>query len=274
MAGMLSSTKGVRKTGGAMWRVAVLCWLSIANLLAAQTAGNTAPLLTNVAQIRKLSFAELATQRPIQLKALVTYYSPQWPILLVQDPTGGIYVELTDLPKIATGNLIQLDAVSGPHGYLVAGKFKVLADKAPWPAPHRPTFEEFDSGKYDSQYILLTGYLYSIGNRSGHFVLEFQGPQNKRFRALIPDDSISLDQLEKWIDCRLELTGVAGIELNGLGVNTGCQLWVADPSHIKVLEKSPADPLVTTPKVIAEIHQFSLRNEPLRRLSVLGVVTR
>jgi PAS domain S-box-containing protein len=274
MAGVFSSKKARRNAGSAMWIAAVLCWLSVASLLPGQTAGNTPPLLTNVSQIRKLSSAELTAQRPVQLKALVTYYSPLWPILLVQDSTGGIYVELTDLPKIASGNLIQLDAVLGPQGYLVEGKFKVLADKAPWPAPHRPTFEEFDSGKYDSQYILLTGYLYSIGNRSGHFVLELQGPQNKRFRALIPDDSISLDQLEKWIDCRLELTGVAGIEVNGLGVNTGCQLWVAEPSHIKVLEKSPADPLVTTRRVVAEIHQFSLRNEPLRRLSVLGVVTR
>jgi PAS domain S-box-containing protein len=254
--------------------VAALCWLSAGNFLHGQTSGNATPVLTSVAQIRKMSSAELTTRRPVQLKALVTYYSSLWPILLVQDSTGGIYVELNDLPKIASGNLVQIDAVLAHQGYLIQSKFKVLAEKAPWPAPCHPSFDEFDSGKYDSQYIAISGYLYSIGNRLGHFILELQGPADKRFRALIPDDSISLDQLEKWIDCRLELTGVAGIEVNGLGVNTGSKLWVADPSHIKVLETSPANAHITTRKVIAEVHQFNLRSEPLRRLSVLGVVTR
>jgi len=254
--------------------VTALCWLSLGCLLYGQTSGDTAPVLTNVAQIRRLSSVEITNQRPVRLEALVTYYSPLWPLLMVQDSTGGIYVELKELPRIATGNRVEIRANLAAQGFLNDATFKVLAEKAPWPAPPHPGFAEFDSGKYDSQYIAIGGILYSVGNRLGHYVLELQGPAGKRFRALIPDSSISLEQLEQWIDCRLELTGVSGIEVNGLGVNTGCQLWVADPSHVRVLETAPADALNATRKVIAAIHQFDIRSEPVRRLSVLGVVTR
>ena len=253
--------------------VALLCLLP-AGFLAGQTPDNATPALTNVAQIRSRSSLDVTNRRPVLLTALVTYYSPLWPILLVQDSTGGIYVELKDLPEIATGNLVELRADLAPQGYLSNPIIKVLADKSAWPVAARPRFDEFDGGKYDSQYIAISGFLYSIGNRFGHFVLELQGPGNKRFRALIPDGTITLEQLEKWIDCRLEMTGVAGLEVNGLGVNTGCQLWIADPSHISVLETAPVDGFATTHKVIASIHQFDIRNEPVRRLSVLGVVTR
>jgi PAS domain S-box-containing protein len=195
-------------------------------------------------------------------------------MLMIQDSTGGIYVELKELPEIATGNRVEVRAELAPQGYLVNARFKVLAEKAEWPIPPHPNFEEFAGGKYDSQYIAVSGYLYSAGDRLGHFVLELQGPSNNRFRALIPDGTITMEQLLKWIDCRLELAGVSGLEVNGLGVNTGCQLWVSDPSHIKVLEGSKLNTLNGPRKTIAAIHQFDIRNEPVRRLSVLGLVTR
>lgn len=254
--------------------LAAFFWLLPQSLLCGQTPGNATTVLTNVAEIRKLSSTEVKNHRPVRLDALVTYYSPSWPILLVQDATGGIYVELKALPQIATGNRVEINAELAPQGYLTNPKFKVLAEQSKWPEPLRPSFEEFDSGKYDSQYIAVSGYLYSIGNRLGHHVLELQGPLNKHFRALIPESGITLQQLEKWIDCRLELTGVSGLEVNGLGVNTSCQLWVADSSHIKVLETSVVDEPNATRKVIAAIHQIDIRNEPLRRISVLGFVTR
>ena len=55
--------------------------------------GGVAAVLKTVAQIRKLSRDEAMLQRPIRLRAVVTYSDPSWDLLFIQDSTAGIYVD-------------------------------------------------------------------------------------------------------------------------------------------------------------------------------------
>jgi hypothetical protein len=73
------------------------------------------PLLTSVRQIRELTPEQAALGYPLRLRAVVTYFDPYE--MLVQDPTGGIYVK-SEHSGIQTeaGQLVLLEGVSGP-GY-------------------------------------------------------------------------------------------------------------------------------------------------------------
>jgi hypothetical protein len=82
-------------------------------LCRAQAQGSL-PVLTQAAQIRKLSSREAQRQYPIRLQGVLTYYTPELRLTFFQDSTAGIYVNILGTPPEArTGDLVEVRGVSG-----------------------------------------------------------------------------------------------------------------------------------------------------------------
>ncbi len=62
-------------------------------VLAQAACRPTEPTVYTTAQQIKLANGDAQQHsRPVQLRATVTYYDPAWQILMVQDETGGLYI--------------------------------------------------------------------------------------------------------------------------------------------------------------------------------------
>ena len=126
------------------------------------------PVLTSVAEIRKLGQEEADRHYPVRLKAVVLYCDPPLNILLVQDSSGGIRVELRD-PRIqlSQGDAVILRGVTarGQFYPLVRNSSAETTGKASLPPPARLIAADLDSPQRQNQFSEIHGTVLSWSDR-------------------------------------------------------------------------------------------------------------
>jgi signal transduction histidine kinase/CheY-like chemotaxis protein len=95
--------------------VIVLFWLSL--VTGCQDKQSPSLPLTSVDQIQRLGESHLRQGLPVQLEGIVTFYDDTWRLMVVQDPSGGIPVEVrSHFPGIVRGDRIQLAGFTAYEG--------------------------------------------------------------------------------------------------------------------------------------------------------------
>ncbi len=248
---------------------------------------DTLPILKSVRQAHVLSTSEAVRNYPVHLdRAQVTYYDPTIFCLFIMDSTDGIFVDFRDqsLPQIRAGDIVTVDAVSGPgkvNAVLLHARFRVLRHS---PLPDAPlvSFDRILSGAWDSRWISLEGVVRSVrrpsemtayagepGFGSSNIILTLSsGPD---LVDVITTASSRIDP-GMLIDARIRLRVVVGCRFNQRLQLIGVHVYANNLSGIEVLERPPSDPYSLPVTDTAGVMRRSLF-APGHRVRVHGVVT-
>ncbi|MGA3372163.1 MAG: sensor domain-containing diguanylate cyclase [Terracidiphilus sp.] len=141
--------------------------------LAAQAAGQSAPppasrrVLHSISEIYALSVDQAKLGYPIDFEAVVTYSDAEWGTLFVQDGFGHTYIHMdarkTNYPL---GSRVRVTGVTAFSGFAISiAKPKIqFLGAGPEVKPIPKTFEELNTGAYDSQLVVTEGVLHPCIN--------------------------------------------------------------------------------------------------------------
>lgn len=235
-------------------------------------ARETLPALTTVAAVRRLSPAEADRGYPVRLRAVVTYFDPRSRYLVVQDATGGIYVQIEapDLP-LARGQLVQVEGMSTPGVYsrsVAKAKLK-SAGAAPMPAPRSTSLGQLATGSEDCQWVEARGVVRAAVRETSWVVLHLFANQTElRILVNVP----SPGDLARLVGGRVKVVGVCGTLTNPRGELKMVQLLVSRLDDLTVEEAASGEPEALPLTPAGQVGKLSDRGD--RRVRVEGNAVR
>ncbi len=144
--------------------VSPLRWLAIFCVMAGAffTGGVAAAseTLTNASDVLALSVGEASSGLPVSVKGVVTAAEPSWTgRFFVQDPSGGIFVQLITNTQPVPGDIVQVEGVSskGKYAPVISRPHWVKLGMAPLPKAKHISAERLMSGAEDSQRVEVSG---------------------------------------------------------------------------------------------------------------------
>ncbi len=258
-----------------------MSWIGTAVPACAQ---DSPPLLTRVAQIRKLTAQEAQRRYPIQLRGVLTYYMPELGVTFFQDSSAGIYIKVTgDAPPAHAGDLVEIRGVTGP-GYFapqVEDPSITVFGKAPLPPAVSFPFENLLTGAQDSQWIEVRGIVRSTSIEDVNPPLMEKGPPclvlgiaagNNKFKARIREfqPGVSYSYL---IDAAVSIRGACATLFNEKRQLVGIQLYVPGLEQVHIEEAAPADAYALPIQPANSLMQFTPERASGHRIRVQGTAT-
>jgi PAS domain S-box-containing protein len=265
---------------------AVLSMLAASEILAASRtpAPGNLPVLTQVAQIRRLPVEQSRLKYPVKLRGVITYSVPEWGVTFLQDSTAGIFLwGSPSLAKVRAGDLAEI------HGRTAPGDFAPVVDQPQvqvlgptrLPSAHRFTLEELFAGGEDSQWVEVRGIVHSVGlgqwikpdlrEATPSLVLEIAA-DGRKFDAWI-GDSPKGTNYQDLVDKAVVVRGVCGTESNEKRQLVAVHLFVPKMEQVRVEERAGTSPdeLVISP--MDSLMQFTPSRASGHRIRVQGTVT-
>jgi hypothetical protein len=142
-------------------------------------------LITKAEEIRGLSPTEAHHAYPVQLRAVVTFFDPQFGYLFVHDSSGSVYVDATHMPGLSlrAGEMVNIDGLTGAGLFapiVERPKIHVLGE-GPLPEPSQSSFDRLLTGEEDGQWVSIQGIV-----RSATYVSGYSTPSARSFFAEYP----------------------------------------------------------------------------------------
>ncbi|HEV2210026.1 MAG TPA: sensor histidine kinase [Verrucomicrobiae bacterium] len=236
------------------------------------------PILTHIADIRRLTREQAALQLPVRVHGVLTYADPEWHNAFIQDASGAIYVDLAPAERrLHPGNWVEVIGQTSSGGFapeVIHSQFRILGTTN-LPTPARLDLQDLASGAWDAHWIQMEGVVQRIDTQAGHLTLHVMTPTG-RFRVLLPGFE---NRPPPWnlIDAVVRVRGACTSELNARRQLSGITLHVPDLQAITILAQPPADPFAIPATPIANIATFNSPALPERltgrRVKIRGVVT-
>ncbi len=229
------------------------------------------PLLTTVAQVKKLSESQARQRYPVHLRAVVTHHNPVINNTFAQDETGGIYLFIPRgaAPDLAHGDLIEIDGSAAPGEFVPivsVSRFRVIGKRA-LPAPAPVEMEQLFTGIADSEWVEVRGVVHAIGQESGAPALSVNWGAH-HFTAYVYGSTKLPDSL---LDAHVRIQGVCGSRFNFKRQILGIQIFVPDAGLIRI--EGDGTPQAPSLRAIGELLQFSSSSGSGERARIRGVVT-
>jgi signal transduction histidine kinase len=228
------------------------------------TNGASLPLLTTIAEVKRLSREEAQRGYPVQIRGVIT--APRVGGFFIQDSTWSIYVRLaepgSELPR------------AGDYWEIAGATFaefapNILASRATrlgpgtLPDPLRPAWDQLINGSLDTQYIEVQGIVTAVKNDE-MVLLTRVGKLKVRALEAKPEE---LPQYENAL-IRVRGCVMPARDITTQKVEVG-RMDLCNAS-IAVDEPAPADPFATPLKRAADLLLFDPRAGALRRVKLAG----
>ncbi len=191
--------------------------------------------ITHLSQLKRLSDAEAATHKHVTVRAVVTYFDPDWRLLFVQDDTAAAYVNLGDLDlQFRPGDLIDVSGESnrGDFAPVIIHPKLGFVGRAPLPTPFRADLLDGNLPAADAKWCTFHGIVHTA---------QEQGPHtNLKVGAGPTEVNIQLPMLihgENLVDQEITVTGVFGVLFNDRRQAVGHQILVPSPEFLKVVNR-------------------------------------
>ena len=228
------------------------------------------PILTQAAQIRRLSPEQASLGYPVRVRGVITMDAPA-PNFFVQDATAGIYVEGSISPKFThlLSQFVEVEGVTGPGKFApVIREMKLhVLRKEELPTPRLFSFSELENGQQDSQWAEVRGIVRSAAvDRTS-----WQEPalamrvasERGEFSVRVP---IAHEQdFSSWVDSAVLIEGVCGSLYNTNRQLTGILFYVPRLTFIKLEAPAREVPL-------SDLLRFAPADGTRHRVRVRGVV--
>jgi len=253
--------------------VPLLC--AIATFLACCHAGSEESLLTTVGQIRKLTPDEVGQAKAVTIRGVVTFYEPAEHLLFIEDRTGSIFIRTTAPFPLRRGDLVEVRGASaGSYRAVVASQNIRVIGTGALPVPEPATFPELMSGRWDCDYVSVTGTIRSATMQQtiGQPFLLLEVLMDGGYVDVHVERAQGLN-LHSLLDEKVTLTGVSGGAFDGKFQLVGAKIYLDSPADLRVFAPAAADlealPLTQIDRVMGgyDIEELS------KRVRVRGSVT-
>ena len=239
---------------------------------AAQVAQTTSGPITNTAQVR-LSGYDRQAGRSVELKARVTYYSPDWPILFIHDDTGGAFIEGAAHYPVVSGDEVEISAITGTQGQVAQPAFRILGRGRPFPEGKPVAYAELRDGAYDSQWVVIEGELSALRLERNHLVLSMEVSADAVFTAMVSERAVSLATVREWLGGRLRVEGVCSTIGAQSSRSNGFRIWVPTSGHLRPMGSPGVDTFERTRTPISRLFNFPPDTIETREEHFSGLVT-
>jgi PAS domain S-box-containing protein len=242
------------------------------------------PILTNVAEIRRLTQEQAGRKYDIRLRGVITYHAPEYQVTFFQDLTGGIFIwpDRSDGP-IGAGTEVEIRGTTTPGDFAPSVEHATVhvLGSASLPAAETRTPDELLTGSEDSQWIEVKGIVRSVAREERLPPDMRVGPPqlvlmiasgSVKFKARIRDFTLEADY-RGLIDAVVGIRGACGTLFNQRRQLTGIQLFVPSMDQVRVIERPSEDPWSIPVSPISALLQFSPARASGHRIRVHGVVT-
>ena len=237
-----------------------------------------APLTTTRA-VHSLTPQQAATGIPIHLTAVATYFDPYIDVrhaaLFVHDSTGSLFVRvpLKDYPPIHTGDLLQIDGVSGNGDYapiIQTPHIRILGPSTMPASAPRISVPETREALWDGQWVELEGLIqgFHIIGKDVVFDLSTTGGPLRCTAVVEPGT-----RYQDFVDAIVRIHGNVAPVFNRNRQLVGSRLLFAGVRQITI--ESPASPATPDSPIvpISKILQYVPGQSLQRRVHIRGRVT-
>jgi signal transduction histidine kinase len=258
-------------------RAAALClgWL----VAGWATAAEAAEALANASAVRRLSPAEAAESRPVQISGVVVVLAEATPAVVLIDETDGVYVRTQRVlgTRLRVGDRVAVTGITAPGDFapiVVATEVRRLG-AAPLPPPTRTTLAEVATGGFDADWVEVEGIV-----RDGQLVPRVADPNGRgtllvlawadtriRVRVQAELDVASL------IDAKVRVRGICFNLHNTNRQFVSASLMCSGADAVTVLVSPPADPFALPVRRAGDLLQFDPDGFTGHRVRVQGIVT-
>ena len=260
-------------------------WISLGSMVRAQAPA----ALTNIADIKGLSPDLAVAGQPVRLRAVVTYTHPGSYILIVQDPTGGIYAvpgtpeeharfgvqhgdEVEVLGRTDAGGFAPI--VTGVESNRPVTIRRIGPGQLPRALRVSPDLTSF--AMFDNHWVEAAGVVRSVVHLEEvweddriQMVLD---AGNGRFRVVLPGFPKGSPLPVSLVDSVVRMEGVFSSMANERRQLVGVRLLVPGLDHVHVETAAPADPFALPAASISDLNKYRPSAAPSRRVRVQGVV--
>jgi PAS domain S-box-containing protein len=242
------------------------------------------PVLTQVAQIRRLKAEEARLRYPVKLRGLITYNVPAWGVAFLQDSTAGIFIwKSAALTNVRAGDLVDLRGTTAPGDFApVVDPFEIrVLGQRPLPRAHRISLDDLLTGREDSQWVKVRGIVRSVGfeNRLPPDMREVPpslvlgiSAAGQKIKVRIGESSTGV-KYSDLVDAAVTIRGVCGTLFNASRQLTGVQLFVPSLDQVHVEEAAGPNPYALIISPMNSLMRFVGENVSGHRIRVQGVVT-
>jgi hypothetical protein len=254
-----------------------VCFFAIPALVGA-AAPQEIYALTSCRQIRSLTREEAQRGYPVHLRAVVTYFDPIGRNWFLQDSTGGMFIQWSlDMPKVAVGDLLDLEGVSTQVDFapdIAHPHWKVIG-RAPLPAPRRVSFGQMANTSEDATWVEVEGIA-----RSAAYVRHDPGERVLDISLALPGGNIDVrlpwdgaPVPSQFVDAQLRIRGVCGASFTPTNQMVGVVLFVPSLNQISVVEPTKFNPFAAPATSVGNLQRFGLGSTSGHRVKVAAVVT-
>lgn len=230
-------------------------------------------LLTTADSVRRLSVSQAQLGYPVRIQGIVTYYDPDWPILNINDESGGICVELAQPDRsLKFGQKVEVAGISAQGSILpIVGKARIRSlGSAGIPPLRKVSLATLNIKRDDGQWTQIEGIVHNAYQEGQYSILEVYDGKIKiqiRIRELF--SKISADGL---IDAKVRIQGVLAVTADSQLKPIGFELRVPGEVEFTIIEppeKAPGQLPVTS---IATLQKQWRNRPPQRRIRIQGTV--
>lgn len=236
----------------------------------APAATNAVSMLTTAAEIKGLTLEMAKQELPVLIRGVVTASISKYTGVVVQDPTGGVFVEFRDLilpQPLQRGDLCEIEGVTGPGGFapVVVPRRITRLGYGQLPKPVLATRDQLLNSSLDTEYAEIDGAVTEVQNR--RLTLITQGHE---ISVELPDS-----RPEALLDLENALIRIRGCVFTDFDFGTRKfkpGSLIVRSATIDVLLLPPADFFEAPQKSIGELLFYDPQAAPFRRLKVAGQV--
>ena len=212
---------------------------------------------------------------PVRIRAMVTYYDPDWRGLFVQQGKVGIYVALgqTYPAHLAPGTQIELLGTTDGGGFapiLRETQIQVLG-KGALPKGEMVSLERLLSGREDARWVTLRGVVHKARADVRRFFVDVYW-EGRRIQLKVANYANGRLP-DRFIDSEIVVRGVCGSDFNAQRQLTGSYLWVPDLSQIAVRRPGAELPYDRAVLPVGAILRYDASEEAGHLVRVRGTVT-
>ncbi len=235
-----------------------------------QTEDGKLPLLTTIAQVRKLSSEAAGRAYPARLRGIVTAKFENGPNLVIQDADEGIYIGVpigNTRGPVEIGVLCEVTGTTRGAAWapMVDAQRVVRLGLARLPDPLHPSWDQILNGSLDAQYVELQGIVTDVHQngvklytRLGKLELDLAGKSPAEWKGF-------QDALVRVRGCVLAIYDrTTRLALSG-------KIRFIHPA-ISVDEFPPEDPFAAPLKKVAALRSFDPQAGTFQRVRVAGQV--
>lgn len=228
-----------------MWKAAIAALL----LLVSPVNAWAGPVVCSVREALELSPEELQKQELRVFRGVLTYYEPGHRMAFLQDPTGAIYLQITDSQPVEAGDLVEVTGIvdpgiNGPNlrGTEPGQNSPVIREigRGTWPEPVVETARRVASGLSSSLWTRIEGRISGV---------EIVGDRVRLSLDEVPELPVYLPG----VDRQSKLPGhLKGLRVKLSGVPADSLVSIQPP----VLQRSLLLPSLNQVEIFAEDREF------------------